>query len=408
MPAPLHPGGDGSTIGGSERRDAALPSITSSGVRLRRSPPEVLTHPREPLAPTNDSPLASSSLLHHKRTHHPSSSNNKDRPWWFAAPQRWSLICLLLLILSVASTSSFLIHLAVYWSTSPSAPGTLAGSTIYFPFRLPSPRTPPTSAHLRSVSKLQTTWFTSVAFRPNATFSPRVTFLGTMSDWTTTRTVQTLTTSDYNHMDHRHNYTTSRNGTTATMLDGTNAAPSSSSEQVDFSTDRADGCQPMAPWQVQSFPNCNAFHETDFQRSLQADALSVLGKGWFRITWKLNDTAAALSSSPPVVLKTLRVERDFLAEYYELHRRDATAMERLTWSEFVVDIFGYCGQSALNEMANFPYGDVRDLEKFNRKLRNRQGVAVDRIKLQLAASVAQGVADIHSIDGGERATMVYV
>ena len=30
-----------------------------------------------------------------------------------------------------------------------------------------------------------------------------------------------------------------------------------------------------------------------------------------------------------VVLKTLRIEREFLDEYYELHRRDALAMERL-------------------------------------------------------------------------------
>lgn len=46
-----------------------------------------------------------------------------------------------------------------------------------------------------------------------------------------------------------------------------------------------------------------------------------------------------------------RLERDFLPEYYELHRRDAVAMERLTSSPYVMDVFGYCGQSALTELA---------------------------------------------------------
>ena len=39
-----------------------------------------------------------------------------------------------------------------------------------------------------------------------------------------------------------------------------------------------------------------------------------------------------------VVLKTLRLEREYKREYYELHRRDALAMERLTYSPFVVNV----------------------------------------------------------------------
>ena len=46
-----------------------------------------------------------------------------------------------------------------------------------------------------------------------------------------------------------------------------------------------------------------------------------------------------------------RLSRDFLPEYYELHRRDAVSMERLSSSPYVMDVFGYCGQSAVTELA---------------------------------------------------------
>jgi serine/threonine protein kinase len=189
--------------------------------------------------------------------------------------------------------------------------------------------------------------------------------------------------------------------TTAAAANGSDVTSSSSSS--DFTTERTDGCLPMSEWQVKSFPNCNSFHETDFGRSVRDGELSVLGRGWFRTTWQYGPPGAPI----PLVLKTLRMEREFLPEYYELHRRDATAMERLTWSEFVVDIYGYCAQSVVNEMADFPSPDVRDLEKLNRRLRRKKGPEIDKIKLQLAASVAQGVTDIHSIDGPGRATMVH-
>ncbi|GKY91588.1 hypothetical protein MPSEU_000130700 [Mayamaea pseudoterrestris] len=164
-----------------------------------------------------------------------------------------------------------------------------------------------------------------------------------------------------------------------------------------------DRCLPKADWQTASFINCNAFHELNMAHSSlenrrrgEEEQLSVLGEGWFRTAWRL------YARNQTTVLKTLRIERDFLPEYYELHRRDAVAMERLTWSPFVVNVFGYCGNSAINEIADFPYRDVNDLEHFDRKMRYRERhPQIQRIKLQLAASIAQGVADIHSIDGPE-------
>jgi len=71
-------------------------------------------------------------------------------------------------------------------------------------------------------------------------------------------------------------------------------------------------------------------------------------------------------------------------------------MERLAASSFVVDIFGYCGQSAINELANFPFPGILNLETFNCRMRGQQSPLTYSIKLRMAASIALGLADIHA------------
>ena len=172
-------------------------------------------------------------------------------------------------------------------------------------------------------------------------------------------------------------------------------------------------CLPKASWQVQSNPNCNTIHEVNLVaaaadvpsiKSPPEDSLLVLGEGWFRTTWRLDrilpqsvsDGEVKKTQQESVVLKTLRIAREYLSEYYELHRRDAVAMERLTASPFVVNVFGYCGQSAINELADFPFPGVQNLESFNRRMRGKESAYTNAIKLRMAASIALGVADIHA------------
>jgi serine/threonine protein kinase len=160
----------------------------------------------------------------------------------------------------------------------------------------------------------------------------------------------------------------------------------------------SEHCLPKADWQIKSFPNCNSIHEINIvtsaaENSVEEDSLSVLGEGWFRTTWRFDRSSPHDES---VVLKTLRIEREYLSEYYELHRRDAVAMERLTASAFIVDIYGYCGQSAINELANFPFPGIQSLESFNRRMRGKESAKTNSIKLRMAASIALGVADIHA------------
>ena len=218
-------------------------------------------------------------------------------------------------------------------------------------------------------------------------------------------------------------------------------------------------CVPMKEWQVSSFPNCNAFHElnmmgmgrngTDvtFGRGwgsatrtgrrkamyhMEEDAVNFLGRGWFRAAWKVD---FGLEESYPVVLKTLRLEREFYDEYYDLHRKDAVAMERLTvsvekWilpasvtahlpflislflvlclqpSPYVIDIYGFCGQSAINELADF-FDDFTNLQAFARQLGGNNDEHLLRLKLQICIMMALGVAHMHEIDGPNNATMVH-
>jgi serine/threonine protein kinase len=93
------------------------------------------------------------------------------------------------------------------------------------------------------------------------------------------------------------------------------------------------------------------------------------------------------------------MEREFLEEYFDLHRRDAVAMERLTFSPFVIDVYGYCGQSALNEFAGgVAGGRLQSLEQVNRAMRGKESDPhALRIKLQLATSIALGLAHVHNV-----------
>jgi hypothetical protein len=184
-------------------------------------------------------------------------------------------------------------------------------------------------------------------------------------------------------------------------------------EPTDEITTTTDPCVPMADWQTQSFVTCNILHEIDMglgasetntdARTTPAQSLKPLGEGWFRTTWKMDAAQDATT-----VLKTLRVVRDFTPEFYELHRRDAVAMERLTSSKFVMDVYAYCGQSAVNEMADFAVPGIQNLEAFDRRMRGQNSRQGNMMKLRVAASIATGVADIHGVESMDgRPSMVH-
>mmetsp|Transcript_37574 Transcript_37574/g.55325 ORF Transcript_37574/g.55325 Transcript_37574/m.55325 type:complete len:407 (-) Transcript_37574:188-1408(-) len=135
-------------------------------------------------------------------------------------------------------------------------------------------------------------------------------------------------------------------------------------------------CVPLAEWQTKSYPNCNTFHESD---PLE-DIVSHLNLGEYRDVWIVQ------MGGKSFVLKSLRMKQCFSPHRAEQHRLDAMASERLTSSPHVANIYGFCGQSAINELA-----------QASGKLL-RSGTLTPKQTLKFASDVAVGVADIHSID----------
>jgi hypothetical protein len=158
-------------------------------------------------------------------------------------------------------------------------------------------------------------------------------------------------------------------------------------------------CRAQFAWQKATYMTCNIHHELDMtifssnilQRQLERDehnneSLRLVANGYYRDVWVLtndhydNDVTGMISSSSnatnngsdknKIVLKTLRYEHEFDLRNWDRHRRDAIAMERLTSSRFVLDIYASCGNSGLTEYA--PGGSIKNALFPRRPRRTKQ------------------------------------
>lgn len=85
-----------------------------------------------------------------------------------------------------------------------------------------------------------------------------------------------------------------------------------------------------------------------------------------------------------------RINHKFEEKYYEDNRVDAVSMERLTGSPYIINMYGFCGLTVVQEFAGRELAHVIDAEK------------LDSVqKLNLARQITQGVADIHSIQADD-------
>ena len=163
-------------------------------------------------------------------------------------------------------------------------------------------------------------------------------------------------------------------------------------------------CKAMYEWQKQSFPNCNLIHEHHIRPDDVATmTVDKINYGFFRDVWRVrkdfNETDPTKYGN--VVLKTLRMEQPFDGYNADRHRRDAVAMERLTSSPHVVNIYGYCVNSQLTEYSDG--GDVYDAV-FTEKI-SSSITKLDR--LRIAEQIAAGVAEVHNLEKEGQAPMAH-
>ena len=114
-------------------------------------------------------------------------------------------------------------------------------------------------------------------------------------------------------------------------------------------------CVAQYDWQLHHSPTCNLLHEIDltYMRNKEGEERNrLIAHGYWRDVW--------LPRIPfgRMVMKTIRWTHDFSERNFDRHRRDAVAMERLTSSPNVMDIYGFCGNSGMFEFADG--GDIED------------------------------------------------
>lgn len=90
-----------------------------------------------------------------------------------------------------------------------------------------------------------------------------------------------------------------------------------------------------------------------------------------------------------LLVRLFRMEHDMEEAFFENARVDAVAMERLTFSPYIVNMYGFCGLTVVTEYAPFELSEVA------LRLNSTE-------RLNMARKVAQGVSDIHhSIRGDD-------
>ena len=165
-------------------------------------------------------------------------------------------------------------------------------------------------------------------------------------------------------------------------------------------------------------PTCNNIHELHLATSDTKIALLSM-KGSWRAIWKVDldhrsknsfvkdhkrsatnqtsskypskstvqrDQSISRSSSESAVLKTLHLHREFNRYSFEAHSKDIIVMDRLTASPYVVDAYGFCGQSVVTEFASSTGRD--HVKRYDISSRERTKIARD---------LARGLVDVQAL-----------
>lgn len=142
-------------------------------------------------------------------------------------------------------------------------------------------------------------------------------------------------------------------------------------------------CKAMHDWQLNYQPACNSVHEINMMEN------RYLAEGGFRSVWWMRDSV----NGSEAVMKVLSWRKSFREREKERHRRDATAYAMLHGSKHIPNIYGYCTNSAIFDVAR--EGTLEDmLEDPDHEIISKW---TPKDKLRYAWQATKALADVHSV-----------
>lgn len=149
-------------------------------------------------------------------------------------------------------------------------------------------------------------------------------------------------------------------------------------------------CEPMYDWQLQSFPNCNKFHELDLS------TMRFINSGGSRSAFELSEQIDGNFNK--FVYKSIKFYKDVTMDKAEEQRKDGLLLERMSSSPFIPDVWGYCSVAVMMDF--MPEGSMHDYIKGARLAGGSTLSPVDRLRIVI--HIAGSVAALHTIDNTEQ------
>jgi hypothetical protein len=154
-------------------------------------------------------------------------------------------------------------------------------------------------------------------------------------------------------------------------------------DELDLDNVEDEHCKLQYHWQKTSFPTCNMVHEFNgnapwsHMGNRRHKLYRVIGHGFWRDVWVVNYDHGVRDEKG--ILKTMRYRHDYTPRNLDRMRRDAVAMERLTKSNFIVNVYSFCGTTSFSEFGDG--GDILDALWFS-----KNGTVLSQIqKLRIGA-----------------------
>ena len=157
-----------------------------------------------------------------------------------------------------------------------------------------------------------------------------------------------------------------------------------------FVDDYAGFCEPMYDWQLESFPNCNKFHELDLS------AMRFVNSGGSRSAFELKEEIDGTLNK--FVYKSIKFRKNIDPKKVEEQRKDGLLLERMSSSPFIPDVHGYCSVAVMMDF--MPEGSMHDYIKGVRLAGGSALSPIDRLRIVI--HIAGSVAALHTIDNTEQ------